>query len=1069
MQQQFTHAPLLALLGTALGVAPALRGTTLEQLDLDELIHGSTAVVRAKVSGSTAVRRQNDVFTIYKLDVMEQWKSQPGSNAPLEVAVPGGVAGGIRQMVSGAPLLHPGEEYVLFLWQGRSGLIQLMGLSQGLFRVIHTRNRRGDLASSSHRPNARPGGPPCGTAADAVFAFRSESAHAEQSGARRGITMRISKRILLGLAALAALAPLASAYYYWTFFPGPAGSPAIPGRFDLAALKDNTVQYFISDQGPGTLVGSDSTNAIFGQIQQAAQIWNSVPTSELRLAFGGIAPAGVPQVTPGIDVVFDDDMPPGILAQTIPTFPADLSFLSGDPAPAFVPLLRAKLQLRSDLAGASQASFSDAFFLTLVHEFGHTVGLQHTLTSAVMSTSVTRGTLRGTPLAPDDIAAVSLLYPVGGYIRNTGSISGRVTLSGAGVNLASVVALSASGAAISALTSPDGTYRIDGIPPGSYYVYAHPLPPALTGAGEHAPANITVPVDPQGDVFNANIGFAAQFYPGTRDWTQAKQVSVGARAVTDKINFAVTARAGPAVHSMETFGYQGQNPVAAPPVEAQTNGIAIVFFARGATVAAKANDGQQVAPGLGVSVIGGAAKVEAGSLGYFTQGFLQMAIDTASVGAPTPVALAVTLDNDLYVLPSAFTVMPGGPPSIESVTPSVTDQGALSATITGQNLTGQTRILIDGIPAPVTAVGDDGSLAVAPGPAVSGLSSTVEAVNGDGQSSLQALAISPSGSEPRALFNYPFTDASSIGVTPSFLTAGHDTWVAIKGVHTHFASGATAVGFGLSDIYARRVFVASPILLLVNVSVGAGAQVGTTNLTVATGLESITAPGAITLLAPVNPASLRLPVVSASTGLAGVAPGDTASVATMGIDANAMPLDSWRLYVAGEPANFAANANGTLTAQIPPDLAPGPQIMQLISPNGVPLAPVLVNLNPPPPVITGAFRVQPDGTLTALTADAPAHPGDTLRFAVQGLGNASGSAIWFNLGPVSDGDTTHAGVNYPAQGTAPSPDDRTLLVQLQLPQDFSLDPAAPVQLPVMVGTGTLLSAAFNIPLAAPAQ
>ena len=55
--------------------------------------------------------------------------------------------------------------------------------------------------------------------------------------------------------------------------------------------------------------------------------------------------------------------------------------------PGFVPILRSKLQLRSDLTVKQQASYSDAFFLTMVHEFGHTLGLQHSTVSATMSTS----------------------------------------------------------------------------------------------------------------------------------------------------------------------------------------------------------------------------------------------------------------------------------------------------------------------------------------------------------------------------------------------------------------------------------------------------------------------------------------------------------------------------------------------------------------------------------------------------------------------------------------------------------------------------------------------------------
>lgn len=118
-----------------LGVLPA-GATTLEKLSLPEMAQKSTAVVRAKVVGSVGVLRGSDVYTVYKLEPIEVWKS-PASGVPTEVAVPGGVAGGLRQPVDGAPSLLEGHEYVLFLWSSKTGSkwTQLIGLSQGLFDV----------------------------------------------------------------------------------------------------------------------------------------------------------------------------------------------------------------------------------------------------------------------------------------------------------------------------------------------------------------------------------------------------------------------------------------------------------------------------------------------------------------------------------------------------------------------------------------------------------------------------------------------------------------------------------------------------------------------------------------------------------------------------------------------------------------------------------------------------------------------------------------------------------------------------------------------------------------------
>jgi len=116
------------------GASVPARATTLRQLSLDEMAQKATAIVRAKVTGSVEVLRGTDVFTVYQLETLETVKA-PNGIKPADVAVPGGVAGGMRQVVAGAPVLHAGQEYVLFLWTSRSGLTQLMGMSQGLFTV----------------------------------------------------------------------------------------------------------------------------------------------------------------------------------------------------------------------------------------------------------------------------------------------------------------------------------------------------------------------------------------------------------------------------------------------------------------------------------------------------------------------------------------------------------------------------------------------------------------------------------------------------------------------------------------------------------------------------------------------------------------------------------------------------------------------------------------------------------------------------------------------------------------------------------------------------------------------
>lgn len=126
-ERSMRAGPIVACLMSSLGWA-----TTLQLLSTDQMIRQSTAVVRVKVAGSTATLRGRNIYTVYQLTVLETLKNGPDTSS---VAIPGGTAGAIRQMVAGAPTLIAGQEYVIFLWTSRTGLTQIIGLSQGLFSV----------------------------------------------------------------------------------------------------------------------------------------------------------------------------------------------------------------------------------------------------------------------------------------------------------------------------------------------------------------------------------------------------------------------------------------------------------------------------------------------------------------------------------------------------------------------------------------------------------------------------------------------------------------------------------------------------------------------------------------------------------------------------------------------------------------------------------------------------------------------------------------------------------------------------------------------------------------------
>ena len=105
---------------------------TLQQLSMDQMTQSATAIVRARVTGSSASFTGSTIYTHYKLQISETWKGSPG----IEVMLPGGVAGGLRQSFPGVPTLQTGAEYVLYLWKSSTtGITHIVGLSQGVFSI----------------------------------------------------------------------------------------------------------------------------------------------------------------------------------------------------------------------------------------------------------------------------------------------------------------------------------------------------------------------------------------------------------------------------------------------------------------------------------------------------------------------------------------------------------------------------------------------------------------------------------------------------------------------------------------------------------------------------------------------------------------------------------------------------------------------------------------------------------------------------------------------------------------------------------------------------------------------
>ena len=108
------------------------------------------------------------------------------------------------------------------------------------------------------------------------------------------------------------------------------------------------------------------------------------------------------------------------------------------------------------------------------HEVGHVLGLDHSgVISSVMYPFVGRGGIAA--LDSDDRVGIANLYPNGdGNVGAT--LTGRVTGDNGGIFAAQVVALNDSDQPVAtALTDTQGAFEVDGVPPGTYRLYAEPL------------------------------------------------------------------------------------------------------------------------------------------------------------------------------------------------------------------------------------------------------------------------------------------------------------------------------------------------------------------------------------------------------------------------------------------------------------------------------------------------------------------------------------------------------------------------------------------------------------------
>lgn len=496
----------------------------------------------------------------------------------------------------------------------------------------------------------------------------------------RFVTLRA---FALGLALCSTL-PV-SAYYPFLHLRSVEGQwVAVPERFDLRAQPDGAVPVVVSRGAELQLNDGEVWESVVSEVHLALEQWSTSSLSSLRLRYAGETAPDRPTDAPHVQVLFDE-LAPGVVAMGGPVETTDVI---EDANGSFRPIRKSLVLLSNNLR--ERPSYTEAFFLTLVHELGHAIGLQHTFTSSVMSTGVTRSTTKAKPLATDDHAGIASLYPAQYVDQELGTLRGYVRMGDAGVHFATVTAVAPTGEAISTLTLPDGRFEIRGVPAGNYYLYAQA--PPVSSDPSLGPGQIVLPKNEDGASIQPGPSFATRFYPDVAAWPEAPMVQVIAGAVLDTLDITVPYRGDNGFRGATTYAFPGN--FAVNPAFVNRNGNRHFLVAQGNGLTA---NGEKTG-GLELSLIG-ADFDQANALAYpWATSFLQVNVAPDTFEFDGAKTIVWKNGDDIYVQPSAFHVVSLAPPKVESVASlAANEQHGERLQLTGQGLDRQTRFSVEGL------------------------------------------------------------------------------------------------------------------------------------------------------------------------------------------------------------------------------------------------------------------------------------------------------------------------------------------------------------------------------------
>jgi Matrixin len=333
--------------------------------------------------------------------------------------------------------------------------------------------------------------------------FDEPTQHATYSRLQTRVTSRVSSRraedelttrflmtlILLGALLLLWLPRVAHGYSFILAFDGKT-----PYRWDMASI--GAVPWRLSRF---LTVDVDDPQSVPGILQQAFSEWGQLPDAQIDFGFEGFTGDTEPRLDAAnlITLGSDLELPTGVIAVTLVNafggriYDADIVFNKA------VPFTTTGDPERFD------------FQAVATHEIGHLLGLEHSgVVRATMAPFVIPGDPGMSTLESDDRIGASVNYVTSRVRRNTGTLAGVIRRADtqAPVFLANVVATNDQAQVIaSGVTDREGFYKIEGLPPGAYFVFTEPFDGPVT------PFNLPSLIDNAGAI-QPNVRFLTKFH-----------------------------------------------------------------------------------------------------------------------------------------------------------------------------------------------------------------------------------------------------------------------------------------------------------------------------------------------------------------------------------------------------------------------------------------------------------------------------------------------------------------------------------------------------------------------------